>query len=228
MATAGGGSVADPRSRSLLRLVSFCVLLAGEASSARELCCVRGTSRIGRPATAAVPPLVPPAPVPAPSKSSFSFVPATEVPPFAWTWLEGPFSPATQGLPISSPGPPLDFQPDPPTAPAARFARGPRPRPLVRTGVGQLGSVPARTLSAERGAVRRAQCGPARPRLRGFRRKPASLCFASVCPVSEVRRSGRWALLTAETVQPGFKELEAFTVHRNVRLRTSLSCCRSF
>ncbi|XP_044122618.1 nicastrin isoform X1 [Neovison vison] len=29
MATAGGGSVADPRSRSLLRLVSFCVLLAG-------------------------------------------------------------------------------------------------------------------------------------------------------------------------------------------------------
>lgn len=35
MATAGGGSVADPGSRSLLRLLSFCVLLAGEASPPR-------------------------------------------------------------------------------------------------------------------------------------------------------------------------------------------------
>lgn len=53
---------------------------------------------------------------PPPCKSSFSFVPATEVPPFAWTWLEGPFSPAAHRVsPFPPPGFFLDFQPDPPT-----------------------------------------------------------------------------------------------------------------
>lgn len=80
MATAAGGSVADLGSRSL-RFLSFCVLLAGEASPARLLRCVRKAVRIGQATSAAVPlqPLCPS--LPRPCKSSFSFVPTTEGPP---------------------------------------------------------------------------------------------------------------------------------------------------
>lgn len=49
MATAGGGSAADLGSRGLLRLLCLCVLLAGEASLARELHSARRTLRSSQP-----------------------------------------------------------------------------------------------------------------------------------------------------------------------------------
>lgn len=59
MATAGGSFVAGLESRVLLRLVSFGVLLAGEASPTLEFYSVRSTLLIGPAASAAVSLLVP-------------------------------------------------------------------------------------------------------------------------------------------------------------------------
>lgn len=63
MAAAGAGFVAGLESRVLLRRLSFCVLLAGEASPTREFHSVRSTLRIGPAAGAAVSLLVPVAPL---------------------------------------------------------------------------------------------------------------------------------------------------------------------
>ena len=109
MATAGGGCVADPGSRSLLRLLSFCVLLAGEASPARELQSVRRTLRICSAARAAVSHLVPAAPPSPHPVNPLFFVPTTKVPPLPGP--EGPFSPAAgQVSRFPLPGLFLNFQ----------------------------------------------------------------------------------------------------------------------
>lgn len=126
MATAGGGSVADPGSQGFLRLLSFCVLLAGEASPARELQSVRRTLRIAPAASGAVSLLVPVPPLSPHPVNPFSFVPTTEVPPLPGP--EGPFSPAARCVaPFPLPGLFLDFQPDSlPFYPDASFSPWPQ------------------------------------------------------------------------------------------------------
>lgn len=125
MATAGGGSVAGPGSRSFLRLLPFCVLLAGEASPARELHSVGESSDLPnserrRPPSGPRSPSVPP-----PCKSPFSFVPTTKVPPLPGP--EGPFFPVALRVdPFPPPGLFLDFQPDSfPLCSDASFPHGP-------------------------------------------------------------------------------------------------------
>ena len=108
MATAGGSCVADPGSRSLLRLLSFCVLLAGEASPARELQSVRRTLRICPAASAAVSHLVPAAPPSPHPVNPLFFVPTTKVPPLPGP--EGPLLPRGRSSLFPFPGLFLNFQ----------------------------------------------------------------------------------------------------------------------
>lgn len=100
MAAAGGGSASDLRRRDLLRLVSSCVLLAGEASPARGLHSAGRTLRVGPAAGAAVSFLL------SPTLLIFLlFRPHDGSSPFTWT--SGSLLPrGTSGRPISSSGTP--------------------------------------------------------------------------------------------------------------------------
>lgn len=99
MAAAGGDSGADLGRRSLLYLVSSCVLLAGEASPAREFHSAGRTLRVGPTAGAAVSFLVPP------TLLIFLFRPHDGSSPFTWT--RGSLLPrGASGRPISSSGTP--------------------------------------------------------------------------------------------------------------------------
>lgn len=134
MATAGGSPAADPGSRRLLRLVSFCVLLAGEAFPARELRRVRRTVRIGRAAGAAVPLLVPSAPgSPHPvNPLSLSF-PRQKFPLLPGLDLRVPSPPRHIVSPFPPPASSWTSSLARPLCPAASFSPRPQPpHPLVR------------------------------------------------------------------------------------------------
>lgn len=129
MATAGGGSAAELGSRGLLRLLSFCVLLAGEASQTRELHSARRTFRSAS--------WFPPPRRPSPLEILFLFRSHDRSSPFPGP--EGPLCPGPRRV---SPGPPAGHRLDSHLIRMPPFPRSPATPPTIKEDRCQLSFLP--------------------------------------------------------------------------------------